>query len=160
MKVVLGSPGTKTAFCLRLAQCLFSVATIITLVVLANHGHVSPNSAFNVLSLIMAVQVIWSLIVIVVEVWARVKNKNLRILAIVTSFAVFDGIFAVLSLAGASASMAIVLHYSFDNNRCFPVGVIHCFKYQMTVVFAFGSWFFTAWSAYAMTFMVLAEYPM
>ncbi|CAO2820314.1 CASP-like protein 5B2 isoform X1 [Amaranthus tricolor] len=151
MKDVVGSPGTKTGLLLRIGQCGFAAASIALMVCSAGF---SNYTAFCYLVASMGLQVLWSFGLACLDVYALRIKRDLQSPVLVSLFVVGDWVTAILSLAAACSSAGIVVLYSKDLHLCRPT--FPCGKYQLSVAFAFITWFLIALSSHLM-FWILAS---
>ncbi|GAB4833861.1 hypothetical protein Ancab_032108 [Ancistrocladus abbreviatus] len=141
MKEVLGSPGTKSGLMLRLGQCLFAAASIVVMV---SASSFSSYTAFCYLIASMGLQVLWSFGLACLDVYALRAKRDLQNPILVSLFVVGDWVTATLSLAAACSSAGVVVLYSRDLLDACTTSIprIPCAKFQISVAFAFITWFF------------------
>ncbi|KAL8167901.1 hypothetical protein V2J09_009400 [Rumex salicifolius] len=164
MKEVIGSPGTKSGLVLRLGQFMFAAASLGVMV--DSTGFASYTAfwfyIFICTTLIylvasMGLQVLWSLGLACLDVHALRKKKDLHNPILVSLFVVGDWVTATLSLAAACSSAGIVVLYSSDLDFCNTKNsLLPCSKFQISVAFAFATWFLIAVSSHVM-FWILAS---
>ncbi|KAK9668740.1 hypothetical protein RND81_13G082800 [Saponaria officinalis] len=152
MKELVGSPGTKSGLILRLAQCAFATASIALMVSAAGF---SNFTAFCYLIASMGLQVLWSFGLACLDVYALRIKRDLQSPVLVSLFVVGDWVTATLSLAAACSSAGIVVLYSHDLGFC-KKHYYPCAKYELSVTFAFITWFLIALSSHLM-FWLLAS---
>ncbi|KAL8152730.1 hypothetical protein V2J09_010490 [Rumex salicifolius] len=154
MKEVIGSPGTKSGLFLRLGQCLLAAASLGVMVAASGF---SSYTAFCYLVASMGLQVLWSLGLACLDMYALRIKRDLQSPILVSLFVVGDWVTATLSLAAACSSAGIVVLYSRDLDFCNSKGsTLPCTKFQISVAFAFLTWFLIAISSHVM-FWILAS---
>ncbi|CAN6551804.1 unnamed protein product [Malus baccata var. baccata] len=130
-----GTPGTLTGLLLRISQCVFAAGSIASMATTASFFNFT---AFCYLIASMGLQLIWSLILALLDAYSLVKKK----------------VTATLSLAAASASAGVTVLYFSDLNDC-NYGR-ECQKYQMAVGLAYLSWVTIAISSLIMLWLLAA----
>ncbi|KAG7026176.1 CASP-like protein 5B3 [Cucurbita argyrosperma subsp. argyrosperma] len=146
-----GTPGTLTAFVLRILQCVFaagSVASMATAVGFYNF------TAFCYVIASMGLQVTWSFMLALLDAYALLRKKMLHNPILVSLFVVGDWVTATLSLAAASASGGVAVLFFSNLGHC-SFGD-ECRKFQISVVLAFLSWITIAISALIMLWILAA----
>ncbi|KAM0966602.1 hypothetical protein ACFX13_022675 [Malus domestica] len=98
-----GTPGTLTGLILRISQCVFAAGSIAFMATTASFFNFT---AFCYLIALMGLQLIWSSVLALLDVYSLVKMKALHNPVLVSLFVVGDWVTATLSLAAASASAA------------------------------------------------------
>ncbi|KAK9724360.1 hypothetical protein RND81_05G067200 [Saponaria officinalis] len=151
MKDFAGTPGTLTALALRIAQFLFAAASIASM---ATTSSFFNFTAFCYLIASMGLQVIWSFGLALLDAYALVRRQALHNQIMVSLFVIGDWVTATLSLAAASASGGITVLYFHDLGEC-TIGT-ECQKYQLSVAFAFLSWFTVFVSSLIMFWLLAA----
>ncbi|RXH78311.1 hypothetical protein DVH24_001829 [Malus domestica] len=137
-----GTPGTLTGLLLRISQCVFAAGSIASMATTASFFNFT---AFCYLIASMGLQLIWSLVLALLDAYSLVKKKVLHNPVLVT---------ATLSLAAASASAGVTVLYFSDLNDC-NYGR-ECQKYQMAVGLAYLSWVTIAISSLIMLWLLAA----
>ncbi|KNA23879.1 hypothetical protein SOVF_021050 [Spinacia oleracea] len=150
MKDVVGSPGTKTGLMLRVGQCGFAAASIGFMALAAGF---SSYTAFCYLIASMGLQVLWSFGLACLDAYALRIKKDIQSPVLVSLFVVGDWVTATLSLAAACSSAGIVVLYANDLSLC-RTEHLPCLKYQLSVTFAFITWFLIALSSYLMLWIL------
>lgn len=130
-----GTPGTVTAFVLRLFQCFFAVASITYMVTTTNFYQVT---AFSFLVASMGLQFLWSAGLACVDGYALAKKKIIQSRGLVGLFVIGDWVTATLSLAAASSSSAVTVLSFSDLGGC-HFGE-ECQKLQLAAGLAFLTW--------------------
>ncbi|KAL1330804.1 hypothetical protein HN51_048050 [Arachis hypogaea] len=153
MKRMVGGPGTRSGFFLRLGQCAFGCASIGLMVTAAEF---SNFTAFCYLIASMGLQVLWSFGLACLDIYALRRKRDLQNPILVSLFVVGDWVTATLSLAAACSSAGIIVLYAKDLDFCKKHKSIPCHRYQVSVAMAFITWFFTAMSSHVM-FWILAS---
>ncbi|KAL6509509.1 hypothetical protein OROGR_022819 [Orobanche gracilis] len=151
MKELFGSPGRKSGLILRLGQCVFAAASIA---VMASASGFSTTTAFCYLIASMGLQVLWSFGLVCLDIHALRFNKDLHTNIIVSLFVVGDWVTATLSLAAACSSAGVVVLFTKDTNICKVDANLSCELFQISVAFAFMSWFLLAISSCVMFWLV------
>ncbi|KAH9614431.1 hypothetical protein KSS87_002814 [Heliosperma pusillum] len=103
----------------------------------------------------MGLQVLWSFGLACLDVHALRIKRDLQSPVLVSLFVVGDWVTATLSLAAACSSAGIVVLYSKDLGFC-KLNYYPCGKYELSVTFAFLTWFLIAVSSHLM-FWILAS---
>ncbi|XP_047332973.1 CASP-like protein 5B2 [Impatiens glandulifera] len=149
MKDLLGSPGTKTGLFLRISQCLFAVASIWVMTSAANF---TSYTAFCYLIASMGLQLLWSLVLAGLDGYALWIKIDIHSPVLVSLFVVGDWVTATLSLAAACSSAGIAILYAGDLGFCKHHTQMQtaCLRYQISVAFAFVTWFLIAISSCVM----------
>ncbi|KAK4436594.1 CASP-like protein 5B2 [Sesamum alatum] len=153
MKELFGSPGRKSGLILRIGQCVFAAASIG---VMASASGFSTSTAFCYLIASMGLQVLWSLGLACLDIHALRLNKDIYNHIVVSLFVVGDWVTATLSLAAASSSAGVMLLFTKDTNLC-SLDLqtrFSCRMFQISIAFAFASWFLLAVSSYIMFWLV------
>ncbi|KAK2432906.1 hypothetical protein P8452_30308 [Trifolium repens] len=153
MKRLMGGPGTVSGFLLRLGQCAFGAASITIMVTAPGF---SSYTAFCYLTASMGLQVLWSLGLASLDIYALRKKRDLQNPILVSLFVVGDWVTAILSLAAACSSAGVVVLYLKDVGMCAAHKSIPCHRYQVSVAMAFITWGLTAVSSHVM-FWILAS---
>ncbi|CAJ2673822.1 unnamed protein product [Trifolium pratense] len=135
MKNFSGTPGTFLGMILRIAQFSFAAGSIASI---ATTPSFFNFTAFCYLIASMALQIIWSFALALLDAYALVRKK----------------VTATLSLAAASASAGITVLYFHDMGNC-NFGE-ECQKYQISVAFAFMSWISISISSLIMLWLLAA----
>ncbi|KAF3342104.1 CASP-like protein [Carex littledalei] len=115
MKDFFGSPGTWTGFALRSAQCGFAAASVG---VMASANSFSNYTAFCYLIASMGLQLLWSLGLACLDIYALKTKRDLRNPVLVSLFVVGDWVTAILSFAAACSSAGVVLLFEKDVHFC------------------------------------------
>ncbi|PIN07931.1 hypothetical protein CDL12_19495 [Handroanthus impetiginosus] len=151
MKVLFGSPGKKSGLILRIGQCVFAAFSIGFM---ASASGFSSTTAFCYLIASMGLQVLWSSGLVLLDIHALRSNRDLHTNIIVSLFVVGDWVTATLSLAAASSSAGVMLLFTRDTNICKADATLSCNMFQISIAFAFVSWFLLAISSYVMFWLV------
>ncbi|KAJ3680770.1 hypothetical protein LUZ60_015259 [Juncus effusus] len=153
MKDVVGSPGTWSGFALRIAQCGFAGASIG---VMASAFGFSNYTAFCYLIASMGLQVLWSLGLACLDIYALKTKRDLHNPVLVSLFVVGDWVTSILSFAAACSSAGVTILFEKDVHFCKMYPQLACGRYGLSVLLAFMTWSFTATSAFSM-FWLLAS---
>ncbi|KAJ4774403.1 CASP-like protein [Rhynchospora pubera] len=153
MKDFLGSPGTWSGFALRIAQCGFAAASVA---VMASANGFSNYTAFCYLIASMGLQLLWSLGLACLDIYALRTKRDLHNPVLVSLFVVGDWVTAILSFAAACSSAGVALLFEKDVHFCKTFPQLSCGRYALSVLLAFMTWTFTATSSVSM-FWVLAS---
>ncbi|KAI3799514.1 hypothetical protein L1987_34813 [Smallanthus sonchifolius] len=135
MKDVQGMPGTPAGLALRLCQFIF---TVISLTVMATTSDFPSVTAFRYLVAAVGLQSLWSLSLAMIDAYALCVKRSLRNPALITIYAIGDGIISTLTFAAACACAGITVLISNDLNRC---DINHCKRFMSATAMAFISWF-------------------
>ncbi|PKA56415.1 CASP-like protein [Apostasia shenzhenica] len=153
MKVLIGSPGTVSGLMLRLGQCLFAGASIALMVSAAGF---SSYTAFCYLIASMGLQVLWSLGLGFLDIYALRMKRDLHSPVLISLFVVGDWVTATLSLAAACSSAGVTVLFARDVGFCRSYPQLECSKYEISIVLAFMTWLLIAISSLVM-FWLLAS---
>nr|GMD75541.1 CASP-like protein 5B3 [Ipomoea batatas] len=145
MQNFAGTPGTVTGLLLRVGQCIFAAGSIVSM---ASSSTFFNVTAFCYLIASMALQVIWSGGLALLDAYSLAKKKALHNYFLVTVFAVGDWVTATLSLSAAASSAGITVLYYGDLGGC-SFGE-ECTKFQLAAALAFLSWIMIALSSLIM----------
>ncbi|KAL2525821.1 CASP-like protein 5B2 [Abeliophyllum distichum] len=151
MKELFGSPGTKSGLILRIGQCLFAVSSVV---VMASASGFSTTTAFCYLIASMGLQFLWCFGLACLDVHALKFNKDLHSQIIVSLFVVGDWVTATLSLAAACSSAGVAVLFTKDTDICKVESNFSCNMFQISIAFAFTSWFLLAVSSCVMFWLV------
>ncbi|XP_011085012.1 CASP-like protein 5B1 [Sesamum indicum] len=151
MKELFGSPGRKSGLILRIGQCVFASASIG---VMTSASGFSTATAFCYLIASMGLQVLWSFGLACLDIHALRFNKDLYNHIVVSLFVVGDWVTATLSLAAACSSAGVMVLFTKDTNFCIVKTKFSCGMFQISIAFAFMSWFLLAISSYIMFWLV------
>ncbi|EEF42947.1 CASP-like protein 5A1 [Ricinus communis] len=135
MKEVQGMPGTHGGLTLRIGQLVFGIASVS---VMASTSDFRSVTAFCYLVIAVSLQILWSLSLAILDVYALLVRRSLRKRILIRLFAIGDGITSTLTFAAACASAGITVLVGNDLNRC---SVNHCTKFETATAMAFISWF-------------------
>ncbi|KAK1409791.1 hypothetical protein QVD17_36320 [Tagetes erecta] len=135
MKDVQGMPGTPVGLFLRLCQFIFAVVSVS---VMSTTSDFPSVTAFRYLVAAVGLQSLWSLSLAMIDVHALCVKRSLRNPALVTMYAVGDGVTSTLTFAAACSCAGITVLISNDLNKC---GVNHCKRFMSATAMAFLSWF-------------------
>ncbi|XP_055808605.1 CASP-like protein 5A1 [Solanum dulcamara] len=150
MKDLQGTPGTLGSLFLRLCQLVFAVISVCVMVTTSDFPTVT---AFSYLVAAVGLQIIWSLVLAIADVYAILVKRSFRNAAVVSLFAIGDGITSTLTFAAACASAGITVLISNDLEKC---KVNHCTRFMSATAMAFLSWF-AASPSFFMNFWSLAS---
>ncbi|WOL14920.1 CASP-like protein 5B3 [Canna indica] len=153
MKVVVGSPGTWSGLLLRTGQCLFAGASIGVMVSALGF---SNYTAFCYLIASMGLQVLWSLGLACLDVYALKIKRDLHNPVLVSLFVVGDWVTATLSLAAACSSAGVTVLFAKDEHFCRTVLQSSCGRFEISIAFAFVTWLLISMSSLVM-FWLLAS---
>ncbi|KAH0461361.1 hypothetical protein IEQ34_008936 [Dendrobium chrysotoxum] len=145
MKLLVGSPGTVGGLLLRTGQCLFSSAAIAVMFML-----------FSYLIASMGLQALWSLGLGCLDCYALRMKRDLHNPILVSLFVVGDWVTATLSLAAACSSVGVTVLFVNDLEFCRLYPQLPCYKYEISIIFAFITWLLIAMSSLVM-FCLLAS---
>uniref|UniRef100_A0A9I9CTI4 CASP-like protein n=1 Tax=Cucumis melo TaxID=3656 RepID=A0A9I9CTI4_CUCME len=152
---MFGSPGRMSGLVLRCAQWLFAAVSIGFMVTAPGFFN---STAFcllnNYLIASMGLQILWSFGLACLDLHALRMKKSLRNSVLLCLFAIGDWVVSTLSLAAASSSAGVAILYSRDLDYCRSPPYISCSKIEISVAFAFISWFLLVLSS-LVTFWLL-----
>ncbi|KAK7393675.1 hypothetical protein VNO78_22238 [Psophocarpus tetragonolobus] len=151
MKDFCGTPGTFLGLILRMTQFIFAAGSIASMATTTSFFNLT---AFCYLIASMGLQIIWSFVLALMDVYALTRKKVLLNPVLISLFVVGDWVTATLSLAAASASAGITVLYFHDLGQC-HFGE-ECQKYQISVALAFLSWISTSISSLIMLWLLSA----
>lgn len=135
MKDIQGMPGTPTSLALRSVQFAFA---LVSLAVMATTSDFPSVTAFRYLVAAVSLQVLWSLSLAIVDIYALLVKRCLRNSRVVSLFTMGDGITSTLTFAAACASAGITVLIGNDFNNC---AQNHCTRFETATAMAFMSWF-------------------
>ncbi|CAN4107023.1 unnamed protein product [Withania somnifera] len=147
MKELFGGPGKVSGLILRMGQCLFAVTSMV--VMASSHGF-STCTAFCYLIASMGLLVIWSFSLACLDMHALRLKRDLRNYVFPSLLVVGDWVTGILSLAAACSSAGVVVLIVKDTTMCKSNPKLSCHMFQISVAFAFLSWFFLAISSFVM----------
>jgi len=153
MKVLVGSPGTIGGLLLRISQFLFAAASIV--VMITSSGF-SNYTAFCYLIALMGLQVLWSIGLACLDIYALRIKRDLHSPVLVSLFVVGDWVTAILSLAAACSSAGVVVLFTRDVDFCETASYLNCKGYEISIALAFITWLLIAKSSLVM-FWLLAS---
>lgn len=133
-KDVQGMPGTSLGLAFRVFQFVFA---LISLSIMASTNDFPSVTAFCYLVAAVSLQILWSLALAVVDIYALLVKRSLRNTRVVSLFAVGDGITSTLTFAAACASAGITVLIGNDLDKC---DVNHCKRFMSATAMAFLSW--------------------
>ncbi|XP_042511427.1 CASP-like protein 5B1 [Macadamia integrifolia] len=151
MKTYFGSPGTVSGLILRMGQCFCAAASIGTM---ASANKFNNYTAFCYLIASMALQVLWSMGLACLDIYALTMKRDLQNSLLVSLFVVGDWVTASLSLAAACSSAGVTVLFTRDLDFCRVQPHISCGRFQISVALAFITWFFIAVSSLVMFWLV------
>ncbi|KAJ8768684.1 hypothetical protein K2173_023588 [Erythroxylum novogranatense] len=134
MKYIQGMPGTKGGLALHFCQFLFSLASLGVMTTTSDFPSVT---AFCYLVAATGLQCLWSISLVILDIYAILVMRSLQNNRIVSMFAVGDGIISTLTFAAACASAGITVLIDNDLGDC---SQNHCAQFQTATAMAFISW--------------------
>ncbi|GMH07114.1 hypothetical protein Nepgr_008954 [Nepenthes gracilis] len=135
IKDIQGMPGTPGGLTLRLCQ---SACAILALWVMATTSDFPSVTAFCYLVAAASLQVIWSLLAAVADIYALLVKRSFRNCRALSLFTAGDGIFSTLTFAAASAAAGITVLIDNDLGVC---SQNHCVDFETATGMAFMAWF-------------------
>lgn len=150
MKDFQGMPGTPGGLTLRFCQFVFAAAS---LAVMASTSDFISVTAFCYLVAAVGLQSLWSLSLVLVDIYALLVRRCLRNSRIVSLFAIGDGITSTLTFAAACASAGITVLIRNDLGFC---SQNHCNQFETATAMAFLSWAMTS-PSFLLNFWSLAS---
>ncbi|CAL8165326.1 unnamed protein product [Prunus armeniaca] len=154
MKELIGRPGSVSGLLLRIGQ--FSCASIAISVMVTTAGF-ATFTAFCYLIASMGLQLLWSLGLACLDIYALWKKRDLQNPILVSLFVVGDWVTATLSLAAACSCAGLTVLFSRDLHFCKGEYHLPCINYKFAVAFAFVTWGLTAISSHVMFWILLAS---
>ncbi|KAG6494197.1 CASP-like protein 5B3 [Zingiber officinale] len=154
MKVVFGSPGTRSGLLLRTGQIAFAAVSIAFMI--SAFGF-SNYTAFCYLVASMGLQALWSLGLACLDIYAIKVKRDLHNHLLVSLFIVGDWVTATLSLAAACSSAGVTVLFVKDTNFCKSYSQFSCGKFQVSTAMAFISWMFVSASALVMFWILTSS---
>ncbi|CAN8237536.1 unnamed protein product [Cochlearia groenlandica] len=151
MKKMIGSPGTMSGLMLRLGQCATSSASIGVMV--SSFGF-SRYTAFCFLVASMGLEMIWSLGLACLDVYAIRLKSDIQSPIFLSLFTVGDWVTALLSLAAACSSAGVTVLFTKDTEFCRQTS-LSCFRFQISVCLAFFNWVLVAISCHVMFWILI-----
>uniref|UniRef100_A0A0E0D7F0 CASP-like protein n=1 Tax=Oryza meridionalis TaxID=40149 RepID=A0A0E0D7F0_9ORYZ len=137
-----GAVGSAGSLGLRVGQAVFSSASLLFMSVGVEFF---SYTAFCFLVTIMGLVIPWSCTLAMIDVYSILVGCPLRVPGIMVIVVIGDWVLAILSLAAASSSAAVIdLLLQFHGSHCSPR---FCGRYQLSAMMAFLSWFLTAASS-------------
>ncbi|KAG8390040.1 hypothetical protein BUALT_Bualt01G0041800 [Buddleja alternifolia] len=146
-----GIPTTKSGIILRIGQCVFAAVSIG---VMAAASGFSTTTAFRYLIASMGLQFLWSFGQACFYIQAWRHHINLHRTTKLQLFVVGDWVTATLSLAAACSSAGVVVLYTKDTDICSVETKLSCGMFQISIAFAFVSWFLLAISSHLMFWLL------
>ncbi|KAF5750910.1 CASP-like protein [Tripterygium wilfordii] len=153
MKDVIGSPGTVSGLLLRIGQFSFAAASIGVMVSATGF---STFTAFCYLIASMGLQLLWSLGLACLDVYALRRKRDLQNPVLVSLFVVGDWVTSMLSLAAACSSAGVAVLYAKDLHVCRQHMHLPCSRFEISIFLAFTTWVLVAVSSHVM-FWILAS---
>ncbi|QCE05105.1 hypothetical protein DEO72_LG9g105 [Vigna unguiculata] len=121
-----GGPGSVLGLVLRMTQFTLAAGSIASM---ATTSRFFNLTAFCYLIASMGLQIIWSFLLFLLDLFSLVKHQSLLSPVLISLFVVGDWVTATLSLAAASASAGITVLYFHDLGHCHSGE--ECQKYQL-----------------------------
>ncbi|XP_077225693.1 CASP-like protein 5B3 [Tasmannia lanceolata] len=148
MKNFPGTPGTIIGLSLRVSQFSFAAASIASM---STSVGFTNYTSFCYLIASMGLLVFWSLGLACLDTYSLARKTVLHNPLLICLFVVGDWFTATLSLAAASSSAGISVLFDRDLGYCKQM---ECWKYQISIVFAFMSWILTQISSLIMFWLL------
>ncbi|RAL54647.1 unnamed protein product [Cuscuta campestris] len=130
-----GMPGTAGSLFLRLSQLAFAV---ISLCVMATTSDFLSATAFCFLVAAVSLQSLWSLSLLIADVYALLVKRSFRNNRFLRLFTIGDGVTSTLTFAAACASAGITVLIGNDIDKC---AVNHCKRFMSATAMTFFCWF-------------------
>lgn len=150
MKDFQGMPGTLGGLALRLFQSLFAIGALL---VMSTTSDFPSVTAFRYLVAASGLQILWSVSLAIVDVYAILVKRSFRNYRVVSLFAAGDGITSTLIFAAAAASAGITVLIGNDLDSC---SKNHCAQFETSTGMAFMTWF-AALPSFLLNFWSLAS---
>lgn len=135
MKDFPGVPGTPGSLVLRLLQSFFAIGACL---VMSTTSDFPSVTAFRYLVAASGLQVIWSLVLAMIDIYAILVRRRFRNYRAISLFAAGDGITSTLTFAAACASAGITVLIHNDLASC---SKNHCVQFETSTGLAFITWF-------------------
>ncbi|KAK9691490.1 hypothetical protein RND81_09G200200 [Saponaria officinalis] len=135
MKYFQGMPGTPGGLVLRVLQSFFAIAALL---IMATTSDFPSVTAFRYLVAAAGLQIMWSISLAVLDLYAILVKRSFRNYRVVSLFAAGDGIISTLIFAAACASAGITVLISNDLDSC---AKNHCVQFETSTGMAFMTWF-------------------
>lgn len=145
-----GMPGTPGGLALRLFQSVFAIGALL---IMSTTSDFPSVTAFRHLVAAAGLQIIWSLSLAMVDIYAILVKRSFRNHRAVSLFAAGDGITSTLIFAAACASAGITVLIGNDLDSC---SKNHCFQFETSTGMAFMTWF-AALPSFLLNFWSLAS---
>ncbi|CAN6203970.1 unnamed protein product [Urochloa humidicola] len=153
MKDVVGSPGTRGGLALRVSQFVCALGSLAAMG--SSYGF-SNYSAFCYLAFQMTLQLIWSFILVCIDIHALKTNWDLHSAGNLWKYVIGDWLLAMGSMAAASSATGVAILLETDVNFCRVYPYLSCSRYKVSVILASMAWSFMAASA-GSTFWLLVS---
>lgn len=150
MKDIQGMAGTPGGLALRICQLIFAAAALS---VMATTSDFPSVTAFCFLVAAAGLQIMWSVLLAIADIYALLVMRSLQNYRIVSLFTVGDGITSTLIFAAACASAGITVLIDNDLQGC---SKNHCLQFETATAMAFISWF-AALPSFLLNFWSLAS---
>ncbi|KMT02062.1 hypothetical protein BVRB_9g207910 [Beta vulgaris subsp. vulgaris] len=150
MKDLQGMAGTPGGLVLRLFQSFFAIGALL---IMSTTSDFPSVTAFRYLVAASGLQIIWSLSLAVLDIYAILVKRRFRNHQAVSFFAAGDGITSTLIFAAACASAGITVLIGNDLGSC---SKNHCAQFETSTGMAFMTWF-AALPSFLLNFWSLAS---
>ncbi|KAL2938354.1 CASP-like protein 5A2 [Bienertia sinuspersici] len=135
VKDIPGMPGTPSSLVLRLLQSFFAIGACV---VMSTTSDFPSVTAFRYLVAATGLQIIWSLLLAIIDIYGILVQRRFRNRRAVKLFAAGDGITSTLTFAAACASAGITVLIHNDLASC---SRNHCVQFETSTGLAFMTWF-------------------
>nr|XP_051186450.1 CASP-like protein 5B3 [Lolium perenne] len=140
MEQMVGSPGTWSGMVLRVSQCVFAAASVCAMLTAFLFSespaffYLMDSPAMCFMGTMMPLQLVWSLGLACVDIYAMRNRKDLHERTFVFFLVVGDGIMALLTFTAACASAGVSTLFVWDVHFCTKVA---CGQIVLSIVLAF-----------------------
>ncbi|RLN23573.1 CASP-like protein 5B3 [Panicum miliaceum] len=153
MKDVMGSPGTLGGLALRMSQFVCAAGSLAAM--FSAYGFTN-YSAFCYLFLQMTLLLIWSFILVCIDIHSLKINWDLHSTGNLRKYVIGDWMLAIGSLSAASSATAVAILLATDVEFCRVNPLFSCSRYKVSAILASMAWSFIAASA-GSTFWLLVS---
>ncbi|XP_021746012.1 CASP-like protein 5A2 [Chenopodium quinoa] len=150
MKDLQGMAGTPGGLVLRLFQSFFAIGAFL---VMSTTSDFPSVTAFRFLVAASGLQILWSLSLAMLDIYAILVKRNFRNRRAVSLFAAGDVITSTLIFSAACASAGITVLIGNDLQSC---SKNHCAQFETSTGMAFMTWF-AALPSFLLNFWSLAS---
>ncbi|KAK3129246.1 hypothetical protein QOZ80_6BG0474760 [Eleusine coracana subsp. coracana] len=155
MKDIVGSPGRRSGLALRVSQFACAMGSMVAMI----HAFGFSNyTAYLYLTFTMAFEILWSFLLICIDIHALRYNLDLHRIGNVWKYVLGDWIFGFFTFTAASAGGGLVVLMERDVHFCNVYPYLACGRYMISVVLTWMAWAFLAASAISTTVLLSSLY--